>query len=107
MGFLDKLLGRAKTEAGELAEKAGPMLEKAVDEAKETAAGLAEKHGDKVTGAVDKAADFVDEKTGGKLSGVTDKVQDVTHDAVDAAKGMGESTPADAPAEATTPSDAA
>lgn len=106
MGFLDKLLGRAREGAADLADKAGPALGKAVEEAKEAASGLAEKHGDKVTGAVDKAADFVDDKTGGKLSGVTDTVQSATHHAVDAAKGMDESAEAEAPA-STTPSDAA
>jgi hypothetical protein len=86
MGFLDKLLGRAKGTAREVAEQAEDLA----GQAREAAADLAEKHGDAVTGAVDRAAEFVDEKTGGRLSGVTDTVSDAAHGAVDAIKGDAE-----------------
>jgi hypothetical protein len=61
MGFLDKLLGRAKNTASD--------------------------HADDIKGGVDKATDFVDDKTGHKLTGALDKVDDVADDAVDAVAG--------------------
>ncbi len=61
MGFLDKLLGRAK--------------------------GAAADHADDVKGAVDKATDFVDDKTGHRLSGTLDTVDDAADKAVDAVAG--------------------
>lgn len=70
MGFLDKLLGRAKHTAAD--------------------------HADDVKGAVDKATDFADDKTGGRVTGALDKVDDVADKAVDAV--AGEPTgPSDAP----------
>jgi uncharacterized protein YjbJ (UPF0337 family) len=93
MGFLDKVLGRAKATAQEVAEQAADLA----TQAKETAGDLAEKHGDKITGAVDKATGFVDEKTGGKLHGVTEKVSETADKAVDALRGTPEAAVPDAP----------
>jgi hypothetical protein len=90
MGILDKILGRAKDTAQEVAQQAGGLAEKARD----TAEDLAEKHGDKLTSAVDKAAGFVDEKTGGKLHGVTEKISEGADKAVDALRGDDPEAPA-------------
>jgi hypothetical protein len=61
MGFLDKLLGRAKNAAAD--------------------------HADDVKAGVDKTTDFVDDKTGGKLTGALDKVDDAADKAVDSVAG--------------------
>jgi uncharacterized protein YjbJ (UPF0337 family) len=72
MGFLDKLLGRAKDTAGDV-----------VDKARDVAAD----HAGDVKGGITKAADFVDEKTGGRASGAIDKVEDVAGDVIDTVAG--------------------
>jgi uncharacterized protein YjbJ (UPF0337 family) len=107
MGLLDRLLGRAKETASDVAEKAGPVVDQAVDkagelagQAKEAVGGFAEKHGDSVKDGVTRAGDFVDEKTGGKAAGVVDTVQDTAHEAVDALRGGDGDAAAEAGADA-------
>ena len=63
MGFLDKLLGRTKDTAGDVAEKVEPMVDKAQDSASQ---------------AWDKAKD--------KLDDATDKGEDTAGDAAAQAK---------------------
>ena len=59
MGFLDKLLGRTKETAGDVADKAAPVVDKAQD-----AAGDAwDKAGDAAGDAVDEAKDAVSDLT--------------------------------------------
>jgi len=59
MGFLDKLLGRAKETAGDAADKAAPVVDKAQD-----AAGDAwDKASDVASDAVDEAKDAVSDLT--------------------------------------------
>jgi uncharacterized protein YjbJ (UPF0337 family) len=61
MGFLDKLLGRTKETAGDVADKAAPVVGKAQD-----AAGDAwDKAGDVASDAVDETKDVVSDLTHG------------------------------------------
>ncbi len=86
MGFLDKVVGRAKETAADVAEKAGPMVDKAkvvASDAAEKAAPVVDKAKDTATGAYGAA----DEKSGGRISGAVDKAGDVASSAVDKAKG--------------------
>ena len=69
MGFLDKLLGRTKETAGDVADKAAPVVDKAedaagdaVDEAKDTVSDLTHR-GDEPAEATD-AAEPGPDKTG-------------------------------------------
>ena len=73
MGFLDKLLGRTKDTAGDVGEKAAPVVDKAEeaadqtwDKAKDVADDATEKLGgeDDVTHAADAASDAADDATG-------------------------------------------
>lgn len=77
MGFLDKLLGKAKQTAGDVADKTAPMVEKA-----QHAAGQAwDKAKDRGGDAKDTAADTADE--------ATDTVSDAASDTRDASTGSG------------------
>ncbi len=67
MGFLDKLFGRAKTTATDIAEQAAPMVDRAVDkagdlahQAKDAAAPMVDKAQDLAGQAADKASELVD-----------------------------------------------
>ncbi len=64
MGFLDKLLGRAKETAGDVADKAAPMVDKAQnaadnawDSAKDMADDVADEAKDKVSELTDRGDD--------------------------------------------------
>ena len=70
MGFLDKLFGRTKETAGDVADKVGP----AVDKAQDAAGNAWDKASDAGSDAVDKAKDVV----GGGTDEAKEKVEDVT-----------------------------
>jgi uncharacterized protein YjbJ (UPF0337 family) len=82
MGFLDKVLGRAKQTAGDVAEKAGPALDKGKDAAgdawgktKDVAGDAADKARDTFGGAGDEA-----EGTSGDASAVVEEAADTEPD---------------------------
>ena len=86
MGFLDKLLGRSKEAAGDVAEKAAPTVDKAQD-----AAGQ----------AWDKTKDLADDAKD-KVGDLRDEGEDTAGDVADEAKDA--VSEADAPASGTGPS---
>ena len=75
MGFLDKLFGRAKETAGDVADKTAPVVDKtqgaagqAWDKTSDVASDVADKAKDVVGSASGEAKEKVDETTGGQGS---------------------------------------
>ena len=73
MGFLDKLLGKAKETASDVAEKAAPVIDKAQETAGQAWDKAKERVGDKADDATDAAETAADE-VGAEAGEATDAV---------------------------------